>query len=335
MSNQNMWIVLYSLFILTKLVINDPMQSQLFNKNNINIVFQLIFNLILHGASADIKMLEISVNLLGSMLSNDEMFEYMANYPKLKKSVTKLLPLLLVFDSHNKQSCKCLQILKLLNIIMESSKMPPIIIQLLNFNRYISVVMKLCLYHTNTDYITDFKVAVYATKLLLTILKSEYLNDHQNENNIFSIFLAKSHHHPHYNLSDNANSNASTSSINLSSLGCNEEFVAELKTMYFVEDACNVLFGHTASNGNNIMKSLCFTGHIDDYSQLNDSQKYVTYFIELINVLCKESHQFKARFVELLNIPDLAYFLCPNKNYRSNGEPNQIYLSLLNLICVK
>ena len=83
MGNDNMWIVLYSLCILTKLVINDPLQSQLFNKNNINIVFQLIFNLVLHGSTNNLQMLDISIYLLGSMLSNDEMFEYMANYPKL------------------------------------------------------------------------------------------------------------------------------------------------------------------------------------------------------------------------------------------------------------
>eukprot|EP01084_Bolivina_argentea_P118861 210843_1 len=100
MGNKNMWIVLYSLFILTKLVINDPLQSQLFNKNNINIVFQLIFNLILHGATTDIKMLQISVDLLSSMLSNDEMLEFLSNYPKLQKTIEKCEPLLLSFSNN-------------------------------------------------------------------------------------------------------------------------------------------------------------------------------------------------------------------------------------------
>ena len=144
MSSENMSIVLYSLFILTKLVINDQIQSQLFNKNNINIVFQLIFNLIIHGATSSNSMFKITLDLLSSILSNDTIFEYLSNYPKFEKTMEKLLPLLLDFKF---KDSNCYLILRLSNILIESNKIQLIIFKLLDDKNYISVIFKLCLYH--------------------------------------------------------------------------------------------------------------------------------------------------------------------------------------------
>ena len=339
MSNENMWIVLYSLFILTKLVINDSLQCQLFNKNNINIVFQLVFNLILHGATTDISMLEISVDLLSSMLSNDTMFEFVSNYPKIEKTIEKLLPLLIVFQNDHHQISHCKLIIKLLNILMQSNKLQLIVLKLLNYNRYISVILKLCLYDMNRDYYSDFDISIQAIKLITSMIKCQYSNlnnydddddndnDNDNDDNInLSLFLiSTSHHYPRH--ADN-----NLQSLNLSSIVCNQDFISELRKMNFIQDACNVLFGHNQINGNNIMKKLCFAGHINDYSLLSLPQKYVMYFIELLNLICKECDKFKKSFAQLINIQDISYFLCPSKN-KLNGEPNQIFLSLINFIC--
>eukprot|EP01083_Nonionella_stella_P234428 825227_1 len=331
MSNQNMWIVLYSLFILAKLVVHDPLQSQLFNDSNINIVFHLVFNLILHGASTDIRMFDISVELLSLMLSNDELFEYLSHYPKLQKSIQKLLPLSLVFTSHDEQHpSHALLVLKLLNVLIQSTKMQSIVMKLLSYNRYLSVILKLCLYYS------DFNISIQAIKLMTVLIKSPHLN-------LTEILITNSHHYPRHadrvsqslnnsNHSLSFSTSFSSTSFNLSSIECNDEFIGQVRRMCFVEDTCNTLFGHTEMNGNQIMKKLCFAGHIEDYSLLTQSQKYMMYLIELINLLCRESNAFKSRLVELINIGDVSYFLCPSRN-GSHGEPNQIWMSVVNLIC--
>ena len=387
MSNQNMWIVLYALCILTKFVINDPLQSQLFNKNNINIVFQLIFNLILHGAAADLQMLDISVHLIGSMLSNDEMFEFMANYPRLEHTVGKLLPLLLVFNdtasssldrsidsmaTHSngkpsKHCSPCQSTLKLLNILFSSQRLKPVVLRLLREQRYLSVVLKLCLFHSNTDHYSDVTISVQAVKLLTAIIKSKHCTlsgdgdgvgnqemernrDHRDRDgrgsgatlDLTPFLLSSSHevpdrndrgHDSRLNHNQSQSSNASVSSIQLSGLDRNEQFVVELRSMNFVESACNALFGHTETNGNAIMKQICFSGHIEDYSVLSLSQKHTMYLIECLDLICRDSMAFKRAFAALINLPDISYFLCPTKQ-QSNAEPNQIFLSLLNLITV-
>lgn len=324
MSNENMWIVLYSLFILIKLVINDEMQSQLFNGNNINIVFQLIFNLIIHGATTNTKMFEISVDLLSFMLCNDTMLEFLSNYPKFEKTIEKLLPLLLIFkDLH------CRLMLRLLNILIESNKIQLIIIKILDKNRYISVILKLCLYHTNTDYYNDFNISLEAVKLMTIIIKSQY------EINISSFLVSNCQLLPPLNTDNISLSlNESSSSSMLLDLECNQDFIKELKNMDWINDSCNVLFGHNEINGNNLMKKLCFMGHIDNYSLLSSAEKYIIHLIELLNIICKDSDIFKVQFCQLINIADLSYFLCPSKNKSSkNSEPNQVFLSVINFIC--
>lgn len=45
---------------------NDPLERKLFNSQNINQMFQLVFNLIINGSSAE--MLQTSVELLSDLL---------------------------------------------------------------------------------------------------------------------------------------------------------------------------------------------------------------------------------------------------------------------------
>jgi len=268
----------------------------------------------------------------------------------------------------------------LLNILFSSHRLRPVVVRLLREHRYLSVVLKLCLHHSNTDHYADVAISVQAVKLLTAMIKSKHCSldgageeaddgmgvgvgdgdgtgnyaqsrDDRGTLDLTALLLTASHKVPdrvdrgdsrlsgHHNVghdrSDNENrsqfSNASVSSIELSGLDRNEQFVAELRTMNFVQSVCDALFGHTESNGNGIMKQICFSGHIEDYSVLSLAQKHTMYLIECLDLICRDCTAFKRAFAALINLPDISYFLCPAKQ-QSSGEPNQIFLSLINLI---
>ncbi|KAK9765900.1 hypothetical protein K7432_005399 [Basidiobolus ranarum] len=92
LSSDDLSVIVYSLNILSDLIINDKLGEMLFNRNNISQTFKLIFNLITNGKSVEI--VRPSVNLVGAITSSGTIKEYLDNYQYLEVCLRRVTALI-------------------------------------------------------------------------------------------------------------------------------------------------------------------------------------------------------------------------------------------------